>query len=63
MNPCGGSGDITLPFLNSALDGGKRSASRHGRYTSRERAPPYLLYRWLAGRLSRSGRYGVKSCP
>jgi hypothetical protein len=36
-------------FLTSAVVEGELSASRPGRLTPRERAPPYLLYRKLGG--------------
>jgi hypothetical protein len=52
-----GSGGIAPPFLTSALDGGEWSASRPGRYTPEERAPPlYPLARRLGGSQSGSGR-------
>jgi hypothetical protein len=34
-----GSGHISPPFLTSALDGGKWSSSRSGRFTPRKRSP------------------------
>jgi hypothetical protein len=36
MKVCGGSGGIAILFFISALDGGDRSASRRGRFTSRK---------------------------
>jgi hypothetical protein len=55
-----GSGSIAPPFLTSAIDGGERSASRPGRFTSWERAPRCPLERGLGGPQSRSGCYGVE---
>jgi hypothetical protein len=41
-----GNGGIAHAFFTSALDGGKWSASRSGRFTTRERAPST---HWIGG--------------
>jgi hypothetical protein len=48
-------GGISTPSLTSALDGGKWSASRPGRFTPQGKSPWYPLYRRLDGPQSRSG--------
>jgi hypothetical protein len=53
-----GSGGIAPRNLTSALDGGEWSASRPGRFCTRERAPWYPLVRGLGGPQSRSERGG-----
>jgi hypothetical protein len=46
-----GSGGIAPPFLTSALDGGEWSASRSGRFITRERPPPLSGTHWIGGRV------------
>jgi hypothetical protein len=43
-------------FFTSAVDGGEWSASRPGRFTPKERTPPYTFDRRLGGPHSRYGR-------
>jgi hypothetical protein len=53
--PYWGTGGITSPFFTSALVGGERSVSHHGRFTPGEIAlpPRYSLDRKLGGAQSR----------
>jgi hypothetical protein len=50
--------DNAAHSLTSALDGGKWSVSRPGRFTSQGKSPWYPLDRRLDGPQSRSGRGG-----
>jgi hypothetical protein len=49
---------VQLHAFTSAINGGEWSASRHGRFIPRERAPFYPLIRRLVGPQSRSGGGG-----
>ena len=51
------SGDILHSFLNAALDAGKRSASRPGRFATRKEAQ-YPLKRGFGGPQNGCGRCG-----
>jgi hypothetical protein len=43
-----GSGNIALPFMTQALDGGELSASRSCRFTSEDRTPGnHLIGGWV----------------
>jgi hypothetical protein len=58
MKAYGGADVYIHIFFTSVLAGGKWSASRPGRFTPGETAPPYPLDRRLGGPQYRSGRSG-----
>jgi hypothetical protein len=51
-------GGTTPFFLTSEMDGGECSASRHCRFTPREKRPQYPSYKRLSGPQGRYGRCG-----